>query len=54
MSWEQMLEILDVQRQDEEDFLTRPPIACPNDGWPLEQGPNGELHCKFDGWVYSG
>ncbi|SDU42559.1 hypothetical protein [Jiangella alkaliphila] len=26
------------------------PAACPNDGTPLEAGPRGELHCRFDGW----
>jgi hypothetical protein len=30
----------------------RPPIDCPNDGEPLEQGPGGVLHCPADGWEW--
>lgn len=33
-----------------------PPLACPNDGQPLEPGdpmdPTVILFCKFDGWQY--
>jgi hypothetical protein len=54
MSWEQMLEILAVNSQEYEDYMSQPPVACPNDGWPLESGPDGELHCKFDGYTYEG
>ena len=31
------------------------PVACPNDGTPLEPGPPsqpGVLYCPFDGWCY--
>lgn len=31
----------------------RPPVACPNDGEPLE-AVNGVLHCRYDGWTYGG
>jgi hypothetical protein len=31
------------------------PVACPNDGTILEQGPHGNvLHCKFCGWTHDG
>lgn len=30
------------------------PSACPEDGVPLQVGPNGELYCPFDGWQYGG
>lgn len=42
-NWEQL------QRERRE-----PPVACPNDGEPLEEGPRGELHCRFDGWIWAG
>lgn len=54
MSWYQMLEILAVNADEVNAFETQPPVACPNDGWPLESGPNGELHCVFDGWIWEG
>lgn len=33
---------------------TRVPSACPNDGTPLETGPDGRLHCRHDGWIWDG
>lgn len=36
-------------------YATIPPVACPNDGTPLVQGPPsqpGVLFCPFDGWRY--
>lgn len=49
MSWEQLLAIREEQieliREAEAD-----PVACPNDGEPLQSGPDGQLFCKFDGW----
>jgi hypothetical protein len=51
MSWEQLLDIgreAAALRQADE---SGPPVACPNDGEPLERGPNGVLHCSFDGWT---
>lgn len=36
-------------------YRSQPPMACPNDGTPLEQGPPsqpGILFCPFDGWQY--
>lgn len=49
-SWYGLLSILregaELYRQERE----RDPVACPNDGEPLQQGPDGELFCSFDGW----
>lgn len=28
------------------------PTACPNDGEPLSVGPRGELHCRYDGYIW--
>lgn len=36
-------------------YKSVPPVACPNDGEPLRQGPPqqaGILYCPFDGWQY--
>lgn len=55
MSWEQLISIAQEQRQyqREEEEEARKPTACPNDGEPLTEGPNGEFHCRFDGWPYN-
>lgn len=32
-----------------------PPVACPNDGEPLQRNPRtGRLQCRYDGWIYAG
>lgn len=54
MGWEQLKAIMDEARATRELEQREPPVACPNDGEPLEQGPRGTLHCKFDGWTWSG
>lgn len=28
------------------------PVACPNDGEPLQRDPSGKLRCHYDGWIY--
>lgn len=54
MSWEQLLDILTDARQAAAANAAAPPVACPQDGTPLETGPRGELHCPFDGWIWRG
>lgn len=54
MSWYQLLSILKSGAQVERQFREMRPAACPNDGEPLESGPNGELHCRYDGWIWDG
>lgn len=54
MSWDQLLSIIRQAREEVATAQTEPPTACPNDGEPLTRGPNGELHCRFDGWVWDG
>jgi hypothetical protein len=49
VSWEQ-LDIAVEAAQERQAEQGRPPQACPSDGEPLEQGPNGVLHCPFDGY----
>ncbi len=52
MSWEQ-LAVIEADRQAEVDQeKTGVPVACPNDGTPLQTAPGGILHCPFDGWQW--
>ena len=54
MSWYQLL---DIQKEDalyREQLRRDGPRSCPNDGEPLQQDSDGNLHCRFDGWVYNG
>lgn len=50
MSWWQLVSIKDEAIGYVIDERTTPPAACPNDGEPLREGPDGELFCPFDGW----
>jgi hypothetical protein len=46
---------LQEQAQYQAFYSTVPPVACPNDGTPLKQGPPsdpGILYCPFDFWQY--
>lgn len=52
MGFQDLLQILREQREEVEQERSQRPSACPNDGTPLETGPNGELHCPFDGWTW--
>lgn len=54
MSWNQLLDILHEGADAVREEKTRRPTACPNDGEPLESGPDGTLHCPFDGWTDRG
>jgi hypothetical protein len=38
-------EYAEAKRQETEE-----PVECPNDGTPLEPGPDGRPFCRFDGW----
>lgn len=53
-SWYGLLAILQDAAQQVQWERTRRPVACPNDGEPLELGPNGVLHCRWDGWTDGG
>jgi hypothetical protein len=54
MSWQQLVDIAKQNSQELESTVRDRPVACPNDGYPLDTGPEGELHCPFDGWVWDG
>lgn len=50
MAFEQLLAVLEEQRELAREELGSPPQACPNDGTPLLEGPDHQLFCPFDGW----
>lgn len=54
MSWAELLAIGQDAAAEREAEQSAPPAACPNDGEPLETGPGGVLHCRFDGWTWDG
>lgn len=54
MSWQQLADIYREGSARRETEMLEPPVACPNDGTPLEEGPRGELHCPFDGYTWTG
>jgi hypothetical protein len=50
MSWQQLGDILSEGVYLAENERSRPRQACPNDGEPLREGPDGQLYCSWDGW----
>ena len=52
MSWEQWLTIRDAAVDEGKRWRDSPPAACPNDGQPLREGPDGVLFCISDGWQF--
>lgn len=52
-SWEALRGIVAEARADHARNQERiqNPIDCPEHQWPLDQGPNGVLHCKFGGHI---
>lgn len=54
MGWD-LLSTLKQQAEFIAYYKSIPPVACPNDGTPLRQGPTsdpGILYCPHDGWQY--
>jgi len=50
MSWQQLISIREQARLDAREDRDRRRVACPNDGEPLKQGPNGQLFCPCGDW----
>jgi hypothetical protein len=46
--------ILDAQRRDVEAYNAQPPIACPNDGTPLQQNREGLRSCPMGDYTWRG
>lgn len=51
MAWEQLVEVIRSAQDDHRTYVSQPPRACPNDGEPLKEGPDGVLFCPSDGWA---
>ncbi|MFB6937583.1 LamG-like jellyroll fold domain-containing protein [Streptomyces chartreusis] len=49
-SWYGLVDILREGAQLYREERDRVPEACPHDGEPLRQGPDGEPYCPWDGW----
>jgi hypothetical protein len=54
MSWDQLINIIHTNRDEQRAWALDVPQACPNDGEPLRVGPDGELRCIFCGWSWDG
>jgi hypothetical protein len=52
MSWDELLGVFKADTQEQLDNARRPPVACPNDGEPLQPGPGGVLHCPSGDYEY--
>jgi hypothetical protein len=52
MSWEQLRSIVQADKQERAYWDSLPPRACPNDGTPLETGPDGSLFCRMGDYTY--
>ena len=51
MSWDELASIEADRRAEVDRETTERPVACPNDGEPLQHDPVlGGFRCKFDGW----
>lgn len=57
-SWWGLDTVFKQSRQEFEAFVSRPPMACPDDGEPLRtppvtpSGSGIELYCPYCGWQY--
>jgi len=45
--WQKLLDIGKQNAQEQNDWLREQPVACPYDGFPLNTGPQGQLHCPM-------
>ncbi len=50
MGWEELLSIAEQNRVYRAEEAATDPASCPNDGHPLQTGPDGWLYCVYDGW----
>jgi len=46
--------IIDQANSLLEEYESRPPYCCPNDGTPLLEANAGVIYCPWDGWHYDG
>lgn len=50
MSWYQLLSIYQEAAAERQYEAATYPIACPNDGEPLQTAPDGQKFCPYDGY----
>lgn len=50
-NWYDLIAIGEQNKAFRREDASRPRRQCPNDGTLLEEGPGGQLHCPFDGWI---
>lgn len=56
--WWGLHSVFRESREEFDAYVSRPPMACPNDGEPLRNGPSNdsgtavELFCKFCGYSF--
>lgn len=57
-SWWGLDTVLKQSREEFQEYVSRPPMACPDDGEPLTDAPatksgsGVERFCKYCGWQY--
>lgn len=57
-SWWGLDSVFKQSREEFQEFISRPPLACPDDGEPLMpppatvSGSGIELYCRYCGWQY--
>lgn len=52
MAWEELTAIVADTMEQVLNLKSTPPQACPQDGEPLLDGPNGVKYCRYDGWQW--
>jgi len=52
VGWYAYLDIITEARMEAQRASQAVPLACPNDGQPLLEGPEGQFFCPVDGWNY--
>lgn len=52
MAYDDLLSIYKEAAIEHQVRRDQVPQACPNDGTALDAGPNGTLHCPYDGWQW--
>ena len=52
MAWEQLLSIQAEAAGYAREELTEPPLACPFDGEPLDQSPDGGVFCTLGNYEW--
>src|SRR5688572_18748759 len=52
--WDGLLNIIQLNRDEQRAWADAAPQACPHDGEPLVTGPDGDLRCPGDGWIWDG